>query len=174
MGEKNISGIIVLSVFPSRRGFGFSVFRGPSTVLDLGTRGFKDLKQKNTCGLAKVTELIEMYRPDVVVIEDYRGEGSRRCARIERLIRDIRELAGKKHIRVCSYSRSLIRQCFAEFNAWTKQEIAEAIGEAFPEFKSMVPRPLKIWEKEHPRMSMFDALSLGFTYFYFQTKSNAA
>ena len=143
-------------------------------MLDLGTRGFRDLKQKNTCGLGKVTELIEMYRPDVVVIEDYRGEGSRRCARIERLIRDIRELAEGKHVRVCSYSRSLIRQCFAEFNAWTKQEIAKAIGATFPELKSLVPRPLKIWEKEHPRMSMFDALSLGFTYFYFETKSKAA
>lgn len=143
-------------------------------MLDLGTRGFKNLKQKNTHGLQKIAELIEMYGPDVVVLEDYRGEGSRRCARIERLIRDIGELAGGKHIRVCSYSRSLIRQCFTEFNAWTKQEIAEAIGETFPELKSLVPRPLKIWEKEHPRMSMFDALSLGFTYFYFQSKSKAA
>ncbi len=143
-------------------------------MLDLGTRGFKDLKQKNTHGLKKVDELIEMYQPDVVVIEDYRGEGSRRCARIERLIRDIGELAEQRHVRVCSYSRSLIRQCFAEFNAWTKQEIAEAIGATFPEFKPFVPRPLKIWEKEHPRMSLFDALSLGFTFFYFETKSKAA
>ena len=94
---------------------------------------------------------------------------SRRCARIERFIRDIGELALRKHVRVCSYSRSLIRQCFAEFNARTKQEIAEAIGETFPELKSLVPRPLKLWEKEHPRMSTFDALSLGFTYFYFET-----
>ncbi len=143
-------------------------------MLDLGTRGFKDLKQKNTCGLAKVEELIEMYQPDVVVIEDYRGEGSRRCARIERLIRDIGELAERNHVRVCSYSRSLIRQCFAEFNAWTKQEIAEAIAATFPELKPLVPRALKIWEKEHSRMSMFDALSLAFTYFYYQTKSKAA
>ena len=174
MGEKNLSGIIVLSVFPSRRGFGFAVMRGPWNVLDLGTRGFKDLKQKNTCGLAKAAVLIDMYQPDVVVLENYSGDGSRRCARIERLIRDMGELAEQKHIRVCSYSRSLIRQCFAEFNAWTKQEIAEAIGATFPELKSFVPRPLKIWEKEHSRMSMFDALSLAFTYFYFETKSKAA
>lgn len=174
MGEKNISGIVVLSIFPSSRGFGFAVFRGTWTVLAYGTRGFKDRKNKNTHCLQKVAELIQMYRPDVVVLENYRGKGSRRCPRIERLIRDIEVLARRKRITTCSYSRSVIRQCFSEFNAWTKQEIAEAIGDTFQEFKPLVPRPLKIWEKEHPRMSVFDAIALAFTYFYFQIKKEAA
>ena len=174
MGEKNISSVIVLSVFQSRRGFGFAVLRGPWTVLAYGTRGFKDGKNKNTHCLLKVAELIQMYRPGVIVLEDYSGEGSRRCARIEGLIRDMETLARRKHIKTCSYSRSMIRQCFAEFNAWTKQEIANVIGDTFPAFKPLVPRPLKIWEKEHPRMSVFDAIALAFTYFYFRTKKKAA
>lgn len=143
-------------------------------MLAYGTRGFKDGKNKNTHCLLKAVELIQMYRPDVVVLEDYRGEGSRRCARIERLIRDIETLARQKHIKTCSYSRSQIRECFAEFKAWTKQEIANVIGETLPAFKPLVPRPLKIWEKEHPRMSVFDAISLSFTYFYFLVKKKAA
>ena len=174
MGEKSIRGIIVLAVFPSRNGFGFAIFRGPWTVLGYGTRGFKAGKNKNTHSLEKVAELIEIYRPDVVVLEDYRGEGSRRYERTEHLIRDIGGLARRKRISTSSYSRSMIRQCFSEFGAWTKQEIAEAIGDALPEFKLLVPRPLKIWEKEHARMQVFDAISLIFTYLYFHTKKRQA
>ena len=94
MGEKNISCIVVLSIFPSSRGFGFAVFRGTWTVLAYGTRGFKDRKNKNTHCLQKVAELIQMYRPDVVVLENYRGKGSRRSRQPHRRYLALRLDAG--------------------------------------------------------------------------------
>ena len=163
-----------MGIFPTSQGLGFAVFQGPWHTLGAGTRGFADKKDKNTVMLLKVAELIHRYHPDVIVVEDFAGAGSRRVKRIERLIRSIEELAGRKKIRVHSYSRSMIRECFAEFDAWTKQEIAHAIAGVLPQFNGQVPPPKKIWQKEHARMCVFDAVALVFTYLYFHTKKKAA
>lgn len=171
MKQRRMKGIVVLAIFPSRIGFGFAVFRGPWVPLDWGQRRVRGTKRgKNKQSLAQVSEIIEWYRPDVIVLEDYAGEGSRRTKRIQELIQDIDALAAEKKIRTYSYSRALIRECFSEFGAWTKQEIAGAIAESLPVFASLVPPVRKIWMAEHPRMNVFDAVSLALTFFYFDNR----
>jgi len=36
------------------------------------------------------------------------------------------------------------------------------LADAFPELLPRLPTKRKIWESEHPRMAMFDAIALGF------------
>lgn len=86
----------------------------------------------------------------MVVLEDHRGEGSRRAKRIKLLLDAI---------------AALVRRLFAADRAVTKYQIATAIAEGIPELTPRLPGVRKIWLPEHANMSIFDAASLVLTYF---------
>jgi hypothetical protein len=156
---------LILSVFPSVRGFGFALFHGAWVPIDWGFRHVQG--DKNEACLDKVRKLIDEFAPDILLLEDHAGAGSRRSPRIEALIGNIAALAARTGITVELYSRDRIKECFAEFDAVTKYEIARAISRTLPEFPPQLPPERKIWLPEEYRMSIFDAVSLIFTHFYF-------
>jgi hypothetical protein len=156
---------LILSVFPSVRGFGFALFQGAWVPIDWGFRHVQG--DKNEACLDKVRKLIDEFAPDILLLEDHAGAGSRRSPRIEALIGNIAALAARTGITVELYSRDRIKECFAEFDAVTKYEIARAISRTLPEFPPQLPPERKIWLPEEYRMSIFDAVSLIFTHFYF-------
>jgi len=55
---------------------------------------------------------------------------------------------------------------WAGSDATTKQEIAIAIAERFPELAPRLPRFRKPWMSEDYRMSIFDAVALALTFFF--------
>lgn len=154
----------VLAIQPTTRGFGFAVFEGPQEPIDWGVKEVR--KNKNAVCLYKIRELVELYEPQVLITEDYAGEGSRRAKRIEQLIRDIAYLGDKKRIIVASYSRAEIRKTFKPFGAETKYEIAKLVAKWLPGFRFRLPPVRKIWKSEDYRMAIFDAASLGLTYYW--------
>ncbi len=166
MKTQNPDSSLVLAVFPAVRGFGFALFHGAWTPLDWGFRHVEG--DKNTRALEKVGQLLAQHAPDVLLLEDHAGAGSRRSPRVAALIDEIAALATLKGIAVARYSRDQIRECFAEFGAVSKYDIAKAISDALPEFPPQLPPARKIWLPEDPRMSVFDAVSLIFTHFYVQ------
>ena len=153
----------VLAVAPCVYGIGYVVFNGPWLPLDWGIKWTKS--DKNTKGIAKLGELIERYRPDVLVFEDHGGEGSRRSKRVGHLLDGLAELARDRQTETRRYSRARIREAFASYGAVTKHEIAKAVVTEFPDFAPRLPVKRKIWLPEHPNMSIFDAASLALTYF---------
>ena len=172
MRQTFTKGVVVLSVYPSSWGVSYAIFIGPWFPVDWGTRFI--VGDKNAQTLAKVRELLKTYRPDVLVIEDYAGEGSRRTPRVREVLRDIEKLAATKKVTTHTYSRAEIRACFSQFNAWTKHEITRAIAESLPEFRNILPPVRKIWMPEHYNMNIFDAVSLVFTFFYFNEQKKRA
>ena len=64
--------------------------------------------------LVSVENLIELYQPRVLVLEDYAGKGSRRCGRVQILIDDTAKLALKKNLKVRRFSRAEIKGAFSE------------------------------------------------------------
>lgn len=163
MSNETTDHKLVLAVDPATRGIGFALFEGPRRPVDWGV---KDAKvHKNIQGLLKIGRLMDFYHPDVIVVEDYAGEGSRRSARVQRLIQDIKRLAHKKGITTRAYSRSVIRKTFAQSGAKTKYEIAKKIAEWLPTFAQRLPPVRKPWMSEDYRMSIFDAVSLALTFY---------
>jgi Holliday junction resolvasome RuvABC endonuclease subunit len=156
--------ICVLAIDPSTRGFGFAVLEGPNRLIDWGVKETK--KNKNTRTLKLIEDLIDRYQPNVIVVEDYAGKGSRRCRRIQALINDISKLAAKRKIKVRSFSRVKVKQAFFESGAVNKYEIASAIAKRFPELAPRLPRYRKPWMSEDYRMSIFDAVALAVTVFF--------
>ncbi len=163
MNSSKINKVCVLSIAPCVQGIGFIVFNGPRLPIDWGVKWTRD--EKNTQGVAKVAQLIECYRPDVVVFEDYQGEGSRRAKRVEDLLDAIAALVCRRNISTASYSRGSVRQLFATSGAVTKFQIATDIAEEIPELAPRLPLERKIWLPEHANMSIFDAASLALTYY---------
>ena len=109
----------ILAIDPSTRGFGFAVLEGQERLIDWGVKETK--VDKNRMTLRLVADLIDLYQPTVIVVEDYAQEGSRRCSRVEKLINDISNLARKRKIKVRSVSRSKVKEAaFAESGALNK------------------------------------------------------
>jgi Holliday junction resolvasome RuvABC endonuclease subunit len=125
---------------------------------------------KKRRSLKLIDDLIEQYQPNVIVVEDYAGKGSRRCSRIRELINDISKLAAKRKIKVRSFSRAKVKKAFFESGASNKHEIATAIASRFPELAPRLPRFRKPWMSEDYRMSIFDAVAFGLTFFHVDNK----
>ena len=164
MSHISMPDILVLALYPSTRGFGFAIFKGPSRPIDWGV---KDVRiDKNVSCLSKMKDLIEFYEPEVVVTEDYAEKRSRRCKRIQALLRNIARLVEEKRITNFRVPRATIRSFYSRFGARTKYERAKFISEQFPEFELQLPPPRRIWMSEDPRMSIFEAAALALMYWY--------
>jgi len=154
---------LVLSLYPTSRGFAFALFEGPESPVDWGVKDIKGRK-KNSDTLDAIQKLFEQYEPEVVVIENTDVKGSRRSARIRRLYRSIAHLAATRNAELQRYSRQEIRATFGAVGGTTKYEIARAIARQIPAFAPRLPRLRKLWMSEDPRQSLFDAVALAVLY----------
>lgn len=155
---------LVLSIYPTSRGYAFVLFEGPQSPYDWGVKDIRK-KGKNEATLEGVRAPIERYRPDYLIIEEYTEPGSRRSSRIRRLYRMVTHLAESEFIEVSRISRSAIRTCFASVGAKTKYDIAQAVARQIPALAHRLPRLRKIWMSEDPRQSLFDAAALGVAFY---------
>ena len=170
MTHKRASAELVLAVFPSSRGFGYAVFEGSKSLVDWGVKGARTT-HKNLESLKKIRELLAFYRPDMLVLEDYEGPGSRRAKRIRTLINLVAVHAHQEGMATAFFSRGEVRGCFGLI---AKRQIAEAIARKFPELEPRLPPVRKIWMSEDRRMSMFDAVSLAVTFFETENRAKRA
>ncbi|NVK52501.1 MAG: hypothetical protein HWD85_06165 [Flavobacteriaceae bacterium] len=155
---------IILSIYPNSIGFGYAIMSNALTVLNSQVVQVRPIS--NTQALQRMKEIIDYYEPKIVVIEDYRGIGSRKSKRIVKMIDAISRYATKTHLATCKYSRADIRYVFSNFNAHTKYEIACVIAENISSMKHKLMKPRKTSESEKYMTGAFDAVSLGITHFY--------
>jgi hypothetical protein len=158
------SGETVLALYPTSRGVGFILMRGPLSPVDWGTRDARG-KQKNARALEKVMALIEAHQPDAIVLEDPTAPGSSRSTRIKRLSRAIAALADSRAVEVHAYPRSRVKDCFEKYGARTRHEIAMVIAKQVAALERFLPRRRRLWEVEDFRMSIFNAAALAITFY---------
>ncbi|HCM68271.1 MAG TPA: hypothetical protein DIS62_04725 [Candidatus Kerfeldbacteria bacterium] len=92
MNYQKIPQNLVLSIYPTSRGYAFVLFEGSQSPYDWGVKDIRK-RGKNEATLEGVRALVERYRPDHLIIEDYTEKGSRRSSRIRRLYRMVTHLA---------------------------------------------------------------------------------
>ena len=103
----------------------------------------------------------------VLVLQEMLEGGTRRALRIQKLNRDIAELAERRAIVVRMYPRAELRESFAyHYGAMTKQRIAETIATHILALNLYVPPARKPWMSEHARMGLFDAAAFAWMYFH--------
>jgi hypothetical protein len=144
---------------------GFVVLEGPQHLIDWGLKEARQDKQSR--GLRHVEQLIEMYLPDVLVIEAIQDPRCRRCPRVRELLQKMSQLAAEKKLKTRSFSRRAVQATFSEVSPVTKDEVMNALVARLPELTAWRPPLRKPWMSEHSRASIFDAAALALTYFYF-------
>ena len=163
MREARDRQLRVLSIDPHPRGFGYAVFEGPLRLVDWGTRDVRQDKERGA--LHKIEELLRQYRPTVIVVEDCGHRKSRRNPRVRRLAESILVAARAFGAEGRALSLAAVYRAFAGTGVGTKYGIATALVRAFPELLVRLPPKRKPWQTEDSRMSIFDAVALGLTYF---------
>jgi len=160
----------VLAIYPNTKGFGYAVFEGSENLLDWGT---KSARKNGTVTLDKIKQVIGLYHPESLILEDMADLRSRRGLRARRLIEHIVKLANTMKIRTYSVSRPVIRNAFAYTNSVTKHQIAATLAKTYPELSRSLPPKRKPWETERQVMSVFAAAALGVAYFCRREKRSA-
>jgi hypothetical protein len=152
----------ILSLDPMTRGFGYVIFDEPFNLAECGFARVKSDKLIGT--IARFERLLADFKPATVVFEDTEAAGSRRHHRVRELIETLATLARERGLTVSLVSRMAVVARFSGGEApATKQMIAQELTRHFPELRLRLPKPRKVYESEHERMSIFDALALAVT-----------
>jgi len=155
---------LVLAIYPQTRGFAFVLFEGWLSPVDWGIHEARGSHKNEWC-LNKVNSLFDLHMPEVVVLQNMSDRGAHRAPRIQELNERIADLADRRGMVVHKYSRAKVLDYFVEVGASTKQKIAERIGKLVPALNLFMPPQRKPWMSEDPRMGIFDAAALAWTYF---------
>lgn len=156
---KQTGNVRVLGIAPSTRGVGYAVMEGECVLVDWGVKSVKG--DKNARSLSHVAGLVELYAPNVIVLEDTGAKESRRRTRVSALVREIIEMAGQEEIEVRLVSRKSLHSAFLGTQNGTKQALAEHFAKQFSkELGSRIPKKRQTWSNEDCRMDIFDAVAL--------------
>ena len=150
---------LALSIYVTNRGYAFSLFEGADRAVDWGTREHRGTDAQSRC-LVTVTELLDHYQPDDLVLEEWRVRHCRRPDRIRALYRSFERLGKRRGQAVVCYTRQSVGAHFQELGARTKHERATEIAARVPALAFWAPPKRELWKSEHSRMAIFDAAAL--------------
>jgi hypothetical protein len=144
---------------PHSSGFGFVVMEEPQFLVDWRvTRG--PAAGKNPWALRQADRLMDQYRPDAIVLEEWHARGFRRCARIRQLLRAFARHAVARSIEVRTATAAECRAAFAGKQRITNHELAALVAQEYPELSRHLPPVRKLWMSEDRRISLFWAAAL--------------
>lgn len=163
----------VLSVYPISQGLAFVLFESPARPVDWGVKIIAGkVKHLNMRALEYVESLLDRYHPDVITIENFNEERSKRADRVKRLYLSIMNAAQARGIDVTEIGKEDVATTFDLVGAATKYEVAKAVGVLFPEFAARLPSKRHIWESEKSIMGLFEAASRAITFYADGTKTD--
>ena len=165
MQAKRTNDPRILTIDLRAQRFGYAVFEGPKQLLDWGAR-FYPPGGKSGAVVAgnRIAALIKAFPPTVIVVRKVRHKMMRNSAGVQPILKAIRREASTHSIPVHFVARSEVREAFRILRAKSTYEIAGILTAIFPELLWRLPHKRKTYESEHPVMSIFDAIALGFTY----------
>ena len=155
--------ILAIDLRPRR--FGYAVFEGAKFLLDWGSNAYPPSRgPENAVAAKRLAVLLRFSTPSAVVVKKERWESAKADPVVRSMVEAITRETSARGIPVCLIGKNELEGTFRDLQCETKYEIASVLTRFFPELLWKLPPPRKIWESEHPRMTMFDAIALGFTY----------
>lgn len=147
----------VLAVDPAHRGFGYAVLEEASRLVDWGVAQSRT-EIESAC-LARFSDLVRTYRPDVLVLEDMDARACQRHPHVRGLVRSMAATARAERVRVRRLTWRTVRHHLSCADA-PRYPLALQLARRFPEIAERLPRPRKPWMSEDPRLRMFNAVAL--------------
>lgn len=157
---------LVLAIVAKPRGLMFTVSSSPLNLIDWGMRDRRG-HERNAKRLEALVELVERYRPAVIVMPECTFKQYRQSRQACRFYEAIESYAGGQGIETQRYSKQIVKRTFRDAGAVTKYEIAKAIAGQIPALSFRLPRKRKPWANEDTRMGVFEATALAMTYYAF-------
>jgi hypothetical protein len=154
----------ILSVYPNSKGYAYVVMEGPIQVIEKKMVSISPVD--NTKILKEVSDLLDLHKPNALILEDTSCKFSRKGTRGKQLLRSLSSNAKNKDVPVHFYTREDIRLVFEIWRAKTKYEIAEVIAKNIRSFEMLLyPKP-RYPDSQKYLTALFDAVSLGITHYY--------
>lgn len=162
MHEPRILGIDLRSQL-----FGFAVLEGPGTLLDFGRKPSRADSTRDNAMIVrkKVAALLAFYVPSVIVLKHASGRSDQPLLQNIESMEAIKREAELRSLELAFLKRRDIHHVFRQSGNTSKYTIAALIAGLFPELAWKLPPYRKNWQPEHHNMAIFDAVSLGLTYF---------
>lgn len=153
----------VLALSPVYRGVGFIVFDQNRTPIDWGVKETR--VNKLALCKSRVSALLLLHRPQVVILERTGGTGCKRRRRMRELIASLASLVEVAGHSVALYERATIAACLGLDRFAGKDAIAAAVAQSLPVLSHRLPRSRKVWEGEKHSMALFEAAGLALAHF---------
>jgi len=150
----DLSHVLVLSIYPCRRGFAYAVLEGTGRLVDwdvaqLGVDTDDEFRDR-------LQALIDKYQPHLVAFEDC--SSGRRSEKSQARIEAGLGLAHYLDIRTTLISPGEVRNTLGLSLRATKHDVASHLARRFPELVRKTPKRT-IWQRD-ARMNLFDAIAL--------------
>jgi hypothetical protein len=136
---------------------GFATFEGNKKLLDFGTIHLGQLEN----GGSKFSELLKLSLPSAIVMKKERWDNLMARSASRRLIETLTMQARAHSTKIRLLEQNTLD---ATFGCGTKAEISASLALIFPELVWKLPPKRRIWEPEHSRQTVFDAVALGFAF----------
>jgi D-alanyl-D-alanine carboxypeptidase len=163
--NQNLLDRRILAIALRSRRFAYAVFERSDRLLDWGMVFYPLNNTKQRAAASKrIASLFTQFTPSEVAVGKARLVNTRKGSGVRPILRSIRHQASSRLIPVRLMRSAEVKKVFRLFRAKSKYAIASMLAEVFPELLPRLPAKRRIWESEHPRMAMFDAIALGFAY----------
>lgn len=165
----------ILAIALRSRRFGFAILEEPLRLLDWGLVFYeRSSLSRIEAAKRKVGALIGQCAPSVVVLDRSAALSAQTSGPASTVLNIVRRETSFRSIPVHVIKREHVRATFQYQQARSKHEIASTIADMFPELQWRLPPKRKIWDKEHPRMTTFDAVAVALAYWSVCSTRNQA
>ena len=134
-------------------------------LLDWGVSGYPPEDHGEPVVASKrLAALLKVSSPSAIVVKTERWNSAQTSAGARSLAEAISGESSARSIPICLVRQDELASTFLNLQCETKYEIASALTRIFPELLWKLPPKRQVWQSEHPRMTMFDAIALGLAY----------
>lgn len=154
----------IIAIYPNTRGFAYAVMDSALDLIEMHLISPKQFEFNKIMDLIK--EVVSLYGPALVLLEDCNSQHCRKGARTKQLIRNIAAWTKRKDIPFELYSREQIRDVFVRWNAYSKYEIAEVLSRNIEKLKPLLFDKPKYPDREPNNEALFSAVSMGVTHYF--------
>lgn len=155
--------ILAIDLRPRR--FGYAVFEGTRFLVDWGAHTYpSNGDPEGAVAARRLAAMLRASTPSAVILKKERWDSAETNAVVRPMVEAIIRETSARSIPICLIDQNELTSTFRNLECETKYQIASVLTRIFPELLWKLPPPRQIWESEHPRMTMFDAIALGFTY----------
>jgi hypothetical protein len=136
---------------------GFATFEGSRKLLDFGTIHLGQAEN----GGSKFSDLLKLSLPSAIVMKKERWNNFMASSASRPLIETLTIQANAHSTKIQLLEQKTLDSIFG---CGTKAEISASLALIFPELVWKLPPKRRIWEPEHSRQTVFDAIALGLAF----------